>query len=108
MLSTDDFRLRMCSNPLEILYDQGPCLVVNKPPGLLTQAPRGIDSLEIRVKQFYRRREGKKPDANISLGLAHRLDRPVTGAIVFARLARPGHVDKPFAQTSRNGPGRGR
>jgi 23S rRNA pseudouridine1911/1915/1917 synthase len=74
--------------PLDILYDDGPVLVINKPAGVLTQAPAGIDSLEIRVKDFYRRREGKSDDAEIYLGLPHRLDRPVSGAIVFARHAR--------------------
>jgi 23S rRNA pseudouridine1911/1915/1917 synthase len=72
--------------PLDILYDDGPCLVVNKPAGVLTQAPAGIDSLEVRVKEFYREREAK--EGNIYLGLPHRLDRPVTGAIVFARHLR--------------------
>ncbi len=71
---------------LEILYDNGPCLVVNKPPGILTQAPAGIDSLEVQVKAFYREREQK--EGNIYLGLPHRLDRPVSGAIVFARHVR--------------------
>jgi 23S rRNA pseudouridine1911/1915/1917 synthase len=71
---------------LDILYDNGPCLVVNKPSGILTQAPAGIDSLEVRVKACYREREGK--DGNIYLGLPHRLDRPVSGAIVFARHVR--------------------
>jgi RluA family pseudouridine synthase len=74
------------SPQLDILYDSGPCLVVNKPPGLLTQAPAGIDSLEVRVKEFYRERE--KKEGNIYLGLPHRLDRPVSGAIVFARHVR--------------------
>ncbi|MAT71145.1 MAG: RNA pseudouridine synthase [Planctomycetaceae bacterium] len=74
--------------PLEILYDDGPCLVVNKQAGLLTQAPAGIDSLEVRVKAFYRQREGKPDDAKTYLGLPHRLDRPVSGAIVFARHVR--------------------
>ena len=74
--------------PLDILYDDGPVLVINKPAGVLTQAPAGIDSLEVRVKDFYRRREGKPDDAEIYLGLPHRLDRPVSGAIVFARHAR--------------------
>ena len=79
--------LRIMSAPLlEILYDSGPCLVVNKPPGVLTQAPAGIDSLEVRVKAFYREREQK--EGNIYLGLPHRLDRPVSGAIVFARHVR--------------------
>ncbi|HJQ78510.1 MAG TPA: RluA family pseudouridine synthase [Lacipirellulaceae bacterium] len=71
---------------IDILYDSGPCLVVNKPAGLLTQAPAGIDSLEVRVKEFYRRREQK--EGNIYLGVPHRLDRPVSGAIVFARHVR--------------------
>jgi 23S rRNA pseudouridine1911/1915/1917 synthase len=71
---------------LDLLYDDGPCLVVNKPAGVLTQAPAGIDSMEVRVKAFYREREGK--EGNIYLGLPHRLDRPVTGAIVFARHVR--------------------
>ena len=44
---------------LEILYDNGPCLVVNKPAGMLTQAPAGIDSLEVQVKAFYREREAE-------------------------------------------------
>jgi 23S rRNA pseudouridine1911/1915/1917 synthase len=74
--------------PLDILYDDGPVLVVNKPAGLLTQAPAGIDSLEVRVKDFYRGREGKPEGANIYLGLPHRLDRPVSGTIVLARHVR--------------------
>jgi 23S rRNA pseudouridine1911/1915/1917 synthase len=73
---------------LEVLYDDGPCLVINKRSGVLTQAPAGIDSLELQVKQFFREREGKPADANVYLGLPHRLDRPVSGAIVFARHIR--------------------
>jgi 23S rRNA pseudouridine1911/1915/1917 synthase len=71
---------------LDVLYDNGPVLVINKPSGVLTQAPAGIDSLEIQVKAFYREREAK--EGNIYLGLPHRLDRPVSGAIVFARHVR--------------------
>ena len=78
----------MNASPLDILYDDGPVLVVNKPAGLLTQAPAGIDSLEVRVKEFFRQREGKPADADIYLGLPHRLDRPVSGAIVLARHVR--------------------
>lgn len=70
----------------EILYDEGPCLIVNKPAGLLTQAPLGIDSLELRVKRFIKQREGKSGE--IYLGVPHRLDRPVSGCIVFARHVR--------------------
>jgi RluA family pseudouridine synthase len=72
--------------PFQVLYEAGPCLVVNKPFGVLTQAPPGIDSLEIRVKTWLKERE-QKP-GNVYLGVPHRLDRPVSGAIVFARHAR--------------------
>jgi RluA family pseudouridine synthase len=71
---------------LQVLLHDGPLLAVNKPAGLLTQAPPGIDSLEVRVKQYFREREGKT--GNIYLGVPHRLDRPVSGVIVFARHVR--------------------
>jgi RluA family pseudouridine synthase len=71
---------------VEILYEQGPCLVVNKPAGLLTQAPPGIDSLELRLKDLSRARRSK--EGNVYLGVPHRLDRPASGAMVFAWHAR--------------------
>ena len=70
----------------EILLHDGPCIFVNKPGGVLTQAPPGIDSMELRVKQYLRRVEEKK--GKIYLGVPHRLDRPVSGAMVFARHIR--------------------
>lgn len=73
---------------LEILYEDGPLLVVNKSAGLLTQAPRGIDSLEIHVAEHYRQRDGKAAEDKIYVGLVHRLDRPVSGAIAFTRHVR--------------------
>ncbi|MBM4000464.1 MAG: RNA pseudouridine synthase [Planctomycetes bacterium] len=70
----------------DLLYEEGACLVVGKPAGLLTQAPPGIDSIEARVKQFLKGRYAKP--GNVYLGIIHRLDRPVTGAMVFARHVR--------------------
>jgi len=70
----------------EILYEAGPCLVVNKPPGVLTIAPPGVDSLDLRVRQFLKRRDNKP--GRVYLGIPHRLDRPATGAIVFGKHAR--------------------
>jgi 23S rRNA pseudouridine1911/1915/1917 synthase len=71
---------------LDILYEQGPVLALNKPAGLATQAPPGIDSLEARVKAFIKERD-QKP-GKVYLGVPHRLDRAVSGAIVFARHVR--------------------
>jgi 23S rRNA pseudouridine1911/1915/1917 synthase len=74
------------SSAIEILYEAGPCLVVAKPAGLLTQAPLGIDSLETRIKAFLKERE-QKP-GGVYLAVPHRLDRPVSGAMVFAKHVR--------------------
>jgi len=70
----------------DILLEDGPALVVCKPPGVATQAPTGIDSLETRIRDFIRQREAKT--GNFYLGIPHRLDRPASGAIVFARHVR--------------------
>lgn len=70
----------------DILFEDASCLVVAKPAGLLTQAPVGIDSLEYRVKQFLCERDGIS--GNVYLGVPHRLDRPVSGAIVFAKTLK--------------------
>ena len=70
----------------DLLYEKGPCLVVVKPGGLATQAPPGIDSLEVRVKEFLRTRDGKT--GKVYLGIPHRLDRPVSGVMVLARHVR--------------------
>ncbi len=80
--------MRPPDRSLNVLLHDGPCLVVNKPSGVLTQAPPGIDSLEQRVRQFFRRQESKPDSARIYTGVPHRLDRPVSGAIVFGRHVR--------------------
>jgi RluA family pseudouridine synthase len=76
----------MLQNDFEILYEEGACLAVNKPAGLLTQAPYGIDSLESRVKAYLMEKEGRK-----YLGIPHRLDRPVSGVILFGKHSRATH-----------------
>jgi len=76
----------MTAPAFEILYEEGPCLVVCKPPGLPTQAPRGIDNLESRIKALLQERDGLQ--GNVYLGIAHRLDRPASGAIVFGKHCR--------------------
>jgi 23S rRNA pseudouridine1911/1915/1917 synthase len=70
----------------QILFEEGPCLVVCKPAGLPTQAPPGIDSLEVRIKSFLQQRDN--PPHDVYLGVPHRLDRPASGAMVFGTRRR--------------------
>ena len=67
----------------DVLWDDAHAIVVNKPNGVLTQAPPGIDCLEWRLRRYLQFTTGsvKHP----YLGVPHRLDRPVSGAMVFAK-----------------------
>jgi 23S rRNA pseudouridine1911/1915/1917 synthase len=71
---------------LEVLFEDNHCLVVNKPAPLLTQAPPGVPSLEALAKDWIRTKYAKA--GNIYLGVPHRLDRPVSGVVAFARTSK--------------------
>jgi len=66
-----------------ILYEDPHLIAVNKFAPLLTQAPPGIPSLESMVKAYIKEKHAKP--AGVYLGIPHRLDRPVSGVVVFAR-----------------------
>lgn len=72
------------SDTLHILFEDNHCLAVVKPAPLLTQGvPPGIPTLEAMVKAYLKERYHKA--GNVYLGIPHRLDRPVSGVVVFAR-----------------------
>src|SRR5262249_23025573 len=74
---------------LIVLFEDNHCLVVAKPAPLLTQGIPAtsvagpIPTLESLAKNYLRERYHKK--GNVYLGIPHRLDRPVSGVMVFAR-----------------------
>ena len=69
---------------LVVLYEDNHCLAVAKPAALLTQGvPPGIPTLEAMVKAYLKERYRKS--GNVYLGIPHRLDRPVSGVVLFAR-----------------------
>lgn len=73
---------------LQILCEDGPVLAVNKPAGLLTQGAvyGNPPSVETLVKAYLKRQYGKP--GNVYLGVPHRLDRPVSGVLLFARNSK--------------------
>lgn len=71
----------------DLLLEDGPLLAVNKPAGLLTLgAVPGVPTLEREVKAWLKARFNKP--GNVYLGIPHRLDRPVSGIVVFARNSK--------------------
>jgi 23S rRNA pseudouridine1911/1915/1917 synthase len=72
------------ADDLVILYEDNHCLAVAKPAPLLTQGvPPGIPTLEAMVKAYLKERYHKS--GHVYLGIPHRLDRPVSGVVLFAR-----------------------
>jgi 23S rRNA pseudouridine1911/1915/1917 synthase len=77
----------MATEPLHVLFEDNHCLAVNKPAGLLTQGvPPGIPTLESQAKAYLKEKYGKA--GNVYLGVPHRLDRPVSGVVLFARTSK--------------------
>ena len=74
------------SQALEILFEDNHCIAVVKPAGLLTQAPTNVPSLEAMVKEIIKTKYAKP--GNVYLGVPHRLDRPVSGVVLFARNSK--------------------
>src|SRR5262245_6697955 len=74
------------TDQLQILFEDNHCLAVNKPVPLLTQAPPGIPSAEEVAKTYLKERYQKQ--GRIYLGVPHRLDRPVSGVLLFARTTK--------------------
>ncbi|HQR07948.1 MAG TPA: RluA family pseudouridine synthase [Gemmatales bacterium] len=68
----------------QILFEDPQCLFVNKPAGVLTQAPPGIDSIERRIKSYLQESTQVEP----YLGVPHRLDRAASGVMVFAKTTK--------------------
>jgi 23S rRNA pseudouridine1911/1915/1917 synthase len=75
-------------NPNEdILYEDNHLLVVNKRCGDLVQPdPSGSTALENEIKAFIKVRDNKPFD--VFLGVVHRIDRPVSGAVLFAKTSK--------------------
>jgi len=71
----------------EILYEDNHIIAVNKPSGMLSQGDAsGEDSLLDILKLYVKKKYNKEGDAFV--GLVHRLDMPVSGAMVFARTSK--------------------
>jgi len=74
-------------NELEVLHEDNHIIVVNKPAGLLSQGDATDRPSLLDILKKYIKTEYSKP-GKVFLGLVHRLDRPVSGLMVFARTSK--------------------
>ena len=82
-----DSRITEIAYGVKVLYEDNHLIVAIKPAGVLSQsdgsnAPDMLTILKAYIKDKY-----QKP-GEVYLGLVHRLDRPVSGVMVFARTSK--------------------
>ncbi len=70
-----------------VLFEDNHLIVVNKLPSEIVQGDKtGDETLLDEVKQYIKVKYNKPGD--VFLGLVHRIDRPVSGAVIFARTSK--------------------
>jgi 23S rRNA pseudouridine1911/1915/1917 synthase len=72
---------------LAVLYEDNHCLAVAKPARVLTAGDRTGDVSLLDMVRKYLKDKYEKP-GNVFVGLVHRLDRPVSGVVLFARTSK--------------------
>lgn len=71
----------------QIVYEDNHILIINKKAGQLVQGDKtGDESLLDSIKNFIKKRDGKP--GNVFLGLVHRIDRPTSGLVIYAKTSK--------------------
>ena len=72
---------------LQVLYEDNHIIAVNKRPGDIVQGDKtGDEPLSDTVKAFLKKKYNKP--GNVFTGVAHRIDRPVSGVVLFAKTSK--------------------
>lgn len=74
-------------NNLQVLHEDNHIIIVNKRAGDIVQGDKTGDKPLSEVVKEYIAEKYNKP-GNVFLGVVHRLDRPTTGIVVFARTSK--------------------
>src|SRR5213083_1488019 len=75
------------ADALDILHEDNHCLALNKPAGWPTTHFDGKDETVDRLVKAYLKEQYNKT-GNVFLGVVHRLDKPVSGVLLFARTSK--------------------
>lgn len=72
---------------LQILYEDNHLLIVNKPAGMLVQGDSTGDTPLSELVERYLIDKYDKP-GRAFVGVTHRIDRPTSGAVLFAKTSK--------------------
>ena len=83
---------------MEVIYEDNHIIIVNKQSGEIVQGDKTGDRPLSDIVKDYIKEKYAKPGA-VFLGVVHRLDRPVSGLVVFARTSKAlTRLNKMFAE----------
>ncbi|MFI5172408.1 MAG: RluA family pseudouridine synthase [Chitinophagales bacterium] len=71
----------------EIIYEDNHLIAVNKRPGEISQGDKTGDAPLVEIIKHYLKEKYNKP-GNVFAGLVHRIDRPVSGVLLFAKTGK--------------------
>ena len=80
-------KIRSNKNNLQILYEDNHLIVLNKRAGDIVQGDKTGDIPLNEIVKAYLKKKYNKP-GNVYLGVVHRLDRPTTGIVLFAKTSK--------------------
>ncbi len=72
---------------MEVVYEDNHIIIVNKLPGEIVQGDKTGDTPLVEIVKQWIKEKYAKP-GNVFCGVAHRLDRPVGGLVVFAKTSK--------------------
>jgi len=72
---------------MKVVYEDNHIIIVNKESGEIVQGDKSGDQPLSEFVKAYIKQKYNKP-GNVFLGVTHRLDRPVSGLVVFARTSK--------------------
>jgi 23S rRNA pseudouridine1911/1915/1917 synthase len=83
---------------LQVIYEDNHLIAINKPAGVLVQGDETGDTPLVEMVKAYIKYQYKK-EGDVFLGVCHRIDRPVSGAVIFARTSKAlERMNKLFAE----------